>query len=111
MSGNLSHFLVDLVSNPDQMAAYLADPERVFDQAGLTTDERDVIRSRDARRLDEVLSDGFRLQSFANNDAPVPRKAPTRKKPAVKKKPTVKKKGGRKKGGRKKGSAKKGSKR
>jgi len=102
MSGNLSHFLADLVSNPDQMAAYLADPERVFDQAGLTADEREVIRSRDARRLDEVLSDGFRLQSFANNDVPVPKKAPAKRKPATKK--PAKKKGGRKKGGSKKGS-------
>ncbi|HMF95394.1 MAG TPA: hypothetical protein VKE96_13900 [Vicinamibacterales bacterium] len=101
MSGNLSHFLAELVSNPEQMAAYLADPERVFDEAGLTTDEREVIRSRDARRLDEVLSDGFRLQSFANNDVPVPKKAPAkRKKPAAKK--PAKKKGGRKKGGSKK---------
>jgi len=102
MSGNLSHFLADLVSNPDHMAAYLANPERVFDEAGLTADEREVIRSRDARRLDEVLSDGFRLQSFANNDVPVPKKAPAKRKKPATKKPA--KKGGRKKGGSKKGS-------
>jgi len=101
MSGNLSHFLADLVSNPEQMAAYLADPERVFDEAGLTADEREVIRSRDGRRLDEVLFDGFQLQNLTNNDVPVPKKAPAKRKKPAKKKP-AKKKGGRKKGGSKK---------
>jgi len=99
MSGNLSHFLVDLVSNPNQMAAFLADPERLFEEAGLSPEERDAIRSRDGRRLDEVLTDGYRLQSFANNDVPVPKKAPAKRKPATKKKPA--KKGGKKKGSRK----------
>jgi hypothetical protein len=103
MSGNLSHFLVDLVSNPDQMAAYLADPERVFEEAGLTPEEREAIRSRDGRRLDEALTGGFRLQSLTNNVEPVPKKAPAKKKKPARKKPAVKK-GGRKKGGSKKGS-------
>jgi hypothetical protein len=107
MSGNLSNFLVTLVSNPDRMAAYLADPDRVFEEAGLTPQEREAIRSRDGRKLDEALTDGFRLQSFINNDMPVTRKAPARKKkrPSVKKKkPAVKKPARRKKGGAKKGS-------
>ena len=109
MSENLSQFLVNLVSNPDRMAAYLADPDRVFEEAGLTPQEREAIRSRDGRKLDEALTDGFRLQSFINNDMPTTRKAPARKKkPTVKKKkPAVKKPARRKKGGTKK----KGSKR
>lgn len=106
MSENLSHFLVNLVSNPDRMAAYLADPDRVFEEAGLTPQEREAIRSRDGRKLDEALTDGFRLQSFVNNDMPTTRKAPTRKKKSTvkKKKPAVKKPARRKKGGAKKGS-------
>jgi hypothetical protein len=107
MSESLSHFLVDLVSNPERMAAYLADPDRVFEEAGLSPQEREAIRSRDGRKLDEALTDGFRLQSFINNDMPVTRKAPARKKkrPSVKKKkPAVKKPARRKKGGAKKGS-------
>jgi len=101
MSESLSHFLVDLVSNPELMAAYLADPDRVFEEAGLSPQEREAIRSRDGRKLDEALTDGFRLQSFINNTAT--RKSPTRKKKStVKKKPAVKKPARRKKGGAKK---------
>jgi hypothetical protein len=109
MSENLSHFLVNLVSNPDRMAAYLADPDRVFEEAGLTPEEREAIRSRDGRKLDEALTDGFRLQSFINNDMPTTKKAPMRKKKSgvKKKKPAARKPARRKKGGAKK----KGSKR
>lgn len=96
MSGNLSEFLVDLASNPDQMAAFLADPERVFEEAGLTAEERDAIRSRDARRLSAVLNSGLHMQSNVNNVA-------TKKKSTGR----TKKKGG---GGRKKGSRKGGAK-
>jgi Aromatic-ring-opening dioxygenase LigAB, LigA subunit len=105
MSGNLSHFLVDLVSNPDRMAAYLADPDRVFEEAGLTPQEREAIRSRDGRKLDEALTDGFRLQSFVNNDMPTARKpARKRKSTTKKKKPAAKKPTRRKKSGAKKRS-------
>jgi len=106
MSENLSHFLVTLVSNPDRMAAYLADPDRVFEEAGLTPEEREAIRSRDGRKLDEALTDGFRLQSYVNNDMPTTEKAPTRRKKSVvkKKKPAARKPARRKKGGKKKGS-------
>src|SRR6476646_8830609 len=109
MSGNLSQFLVTLVSNPDRMAAYLADPDRVFEEAGLTPEEREAIRSRDGRKLDEALTDGFRLQSFINNDMPTTKKAPARKKKSgvKKKRPAARKPARRKKGGAKK----KGSKR
>jgi len=109
MSENLSHFLVNLVSNPDRMAAYLADPDRVFEEAGLTPQEREAIRSRDGRKLDEALTDGFRLQSYVNNDMPTTDTSRTRKKKRTvkKKKPAVKKPARRKKGGAKK----KGSKR
>jgi len=108
MSENLSHFLVNLVSNPDTMAAYLADPDRVFEQAGLTPQEREAVRSRDGRKLDEALTDGFRLQNLINNDMPTTRKTPARKKkPTVKKKKPARKPARRKKGGAKK----KGSKR
>ena len=102
MSGNLSEFLVDLASNPDQMAAFLADPDRVFDAAGLTGEERDAVRSRDAERLNAALSGGLQMQTGnTNNDMPSIRRAPARKKrPAGKKK-----KGGTKNGGKKKSGA------
>jgi hypothetical protein len=104
MSGNLSHFLVDLASNPDQMMAFLADPERVFDAAGLTAEERDAIRSRDARRLNAVLAVGFQMQAGNTNNAVPKIKPPRKKRPAPKKKGP--RKGGAKKGRRKTGSKK-----
>ena len=110
MSGNLSEFLVDLASDPDRMAAFLADPDRVFDAAGLTEDERDAVRSRDTERLNVALGGGLQLQGNTTNG--VTRQAPARKKrPAVKKKKGGTKKGGKKKsGGSRKGGRKGGSK-
>jgi hypothetical protein len=62
MSDRLSEFLVDLASNQDAMAAFHADPARVFDEAGLTGDERTMILSRDPRRTSRTLAQGMRLQ-------------------------------------------------
>jgi aromatic-ring opening dioxygenase LigAB LigA subunit len=102
MSESLSDFLVDLVSNPDQMAAFLADPDRVFDAAGLTAEERDAIRSRDARRLSAALNPGLHLE--ANNNNLTSRRTPSKagKKKGAKKKGAAKKKKGGRKGGSKK---------
>jgi hypothetical protein len=113
MSGNLSEFLVDLASYPDQLTAFLADPDRVFDAAGLTGEERDAVRSRDAQRLNVALNGGLQMQTGnTNNGMPSIRKAPARrKKPAGGKKKGGKKKGGKKKsGGSRKGGRKSGSK-
>jgi Aromatic-ring-opening dioxygenase LigAB, LigA subunit len=102
MSESLSDFLVDLVSNPDQMAAFLADPDRVFDAAGLTAEERDAIRSRDARRLSAALNPGLHLE--ANNNNLTIKRTPSKavKKKGAKKKGAAKKKKGGRKGGSKK---------
>ena len=54
MSDNLSELLVDLASNPDRMAAFQADPERVFDEAGLSAQERAVMR--DPQLLTRTIS-------------------------------------------------------
>jgi len=108
MSGNLSHFLVDLASDPAQMAAFLADPERVFDAAGLTAEERAAVRARDAQRVHAALNGGLQMQNGnTNNGITKIKRAPSRKKkPAAKKK----KKGGKKKSGSRKRSRKTGSK-
>jgi hypothetical protein len=106
MSEHLSEFLVDLVSNPDQMAAFLADPEPVFEAAGLTAEERDAVRSRDARRLSAALKPGLQLDANNNNLAITPG-TPGMKKSGVKKKSGGRKKGGAKKGGKKKSGSKK----
>jgi hypothetical protein len=91
MSDNLSELLVDLASNADRMAAFQADPERVFDEAGLSSQERAVMRSRDPRLLADTVGAAQRLmQGHAGGAA--------------------KKKGGRKKSGRKSGAKKGGAK-
>jgi hypothetical protein len=87
------------------MAAFVADPERVFEEAGLTPDERDAVRSRGAERLNAALGGGQQMQGNTNNGA-----AKVKRGPARKKRPAGKKKGATKKGGRKKtgGSRKSG---
>jgi hypothetical protein len=88
MSDNLSELLVDLASNPDRMAAYQADPERVFDEAGLSRQERAVMQSRDRRLLSDTVGAGMRLQNGHSA-------------PKTSKKGAAKKKGGKKKAGKK----------
>jgi len=96
MSEQLGQFLVDLASDPQRMAAYLADPERVFEEAGLPADARAALRTRDSRALAGALnSDATRYAQNDDNQDLV-------------KMPSRRKQGGRKKGGRKKGGAKKG---
>jgi hypothetical protein len=57
VSENLSHFLVDLASDPDQMRAYLADPARVLESAALNADERAAMLSRDSRQIRVILAE------------------------------------------------------
>ena len=93
MSDNLSEFLVDLASNPDRMAAFQADPARVFDEAGLTDQERTVIESRDPRLLSSTVGAAMRLQNGHERAAPPKKKGG--------KTVTKKKKGSKKKAGKK----------
>ena len=46
----LNHFLHELV-NPAQRKRFLSDPEPLFEAAGLTAQERDMVRRRDWRAL------------------------------------------------------------
>ncbi len=87
MSESLNHFLVDLASNPDRMAAFMANPARALDHSNLTAPERAAVLTRDGARLRTALglSPGEAAASIA-------------------------KKGPQKKGGKKKGSKKTGGK-
>jgi hypothetical protein len=106
MSEQLGQFLVDLASDPQRMAAYLADPERVFEDAGLPADARAALRTRDTRVLASALTD--EATRYAQNEDNLDMvKMPSRKRGTTKKK-GGKKKGGGRKGGAKKGGAKKG---
>jgi gallate dioxygenase len=46
----LNNFLHDLIQ-PEKRKRFLADPEPMFEAAGLTTEERDMVRRRDWRAL------------------------------------------------------------
>ena len=92
MSDNLSELLVDLASDPDRMAAFQNDPERVFDDAGLNRRQRAVVQSRDPRLLSRTIAAAMRLQEGHEKSMP-PKKKGARKPPV--------KKGGKKKGGKK----------
>jgi len=93
MSDKLSEFLVDVASNPDRMAAFHADPARVFDEAGLTSEEQAVIQSRDPRLMSRTVGAAMRLQDGHEKAAPMPAKKGG--------KTGTKKKGGKKKAGKK----------
>ena len=98
MSDNLSELLVDLASNGDRMAAFQADPERVFDEAGLSSEERAVMRSRDPRLLANTVGAAHTLMLGHGVRKPAPGKGGKKK--------TGRKKSSRKSGGKKKGGKK-----
>ncbi|OLC43586.1 MAG: hypothetical protein AUH43_20350 [Acidobacteria bacterium 13_1_40CM_65_14] len=95
MSESLSSFLVDLASDPNQMARFLADPARVIDAASLSAEERAALLARDSVRLRGAL--GASLVEWKCGVAGGGRKGGG-------------KKGGARKGGGKKGSSKGGGK-
>lgn len=57
MSDNLSHFLVDLASSPDQMRAFLADPSRVLDGTSLSPGEKAAVLARDGAQIRAALGE------------------------------------------------------
>ena len=59
----LNRFLHDLIV-PERRAAFLADPEAAFAQAGLTDTERDLVRRRDWRGLIRYGANFFMLEKL-----------------------------------------------
>lgn len=55
MSDKLSGFLVDLVSDPERMSRFLAEPHDVLAEADLTDDQKAAVLSRDSRHLAAAL--------------------------------------------------------
>lgn len=49
-------FLTEVVSNPEMMAELIKDPEKVMKDAGLTEEEKEVMRTRDEKKLDEYCA-------------------------------------------------------
>ncbi|HXD18848.1 MAG TPA: hypothetical protein VN654_17665 [Vicinamibacterales bacterium] len=111
MSDNLNHFLIDLASDADRMAAFTADPAAALAASRLTNEERAAVLSRDSARVRAAL--GFSLAMAEpvavthkrptinppgkrkTDDAPEP-VATKQRKPASKKKTPASRKGGRK---------------
>ncbi len=55
MNENLTNFLVGLVSDPDRLARFNADPAAALDGAHLTKDESAAVLSRDSGRIRRAL--------------------------------------------------------
>lgn len=51
MSDNLSHFLINLASDPVRMNAFLADPEETLAASLLTDEEKAAVLTRDSARV------------------------------------------------------------
>lgn len=88
MSNNLNNFLVDLASDPDRMAAFLADPRHILNESLLSEDEKAAVMTRDAAAIRTALH-------ITPWQAALP-EGVTARKPPVKGKPKPKSKGGRK---------------
>jgi hypothetical protein len=53
-------FLIKLVEQPEVLAHCLRDPEGAYDAEGLTSGEREILRSGNLRRLREALQEEYR---------------------------------------------------
>jgi hypothetical protein len=99
MNGNLTDFLVNLASDPDLLARFVADPGGEMSRARLTESEKAAILSRDSLELRRALGLGLAdhmthvLTPSGARKGAKKRKA-ARKRPASKKRPA---KGGKRK--------------
>jgi hypothetical protein len=95
VSETLTHFLVDLASDPNRMQAFLTNPRGVLDQSTLTAGQKSAVLSRDngaIRRALGVPVAAAAMQMF--------KKGPATKK--TKNTGSKKKTGGKKKSGTRK---------
>ena len=69
MSDNLSNFMVDLASDPDRMARFMANPEGELDDSLLTAPERAVVLSRVQVTDEEVAGGGADRPGDGNQHA------------------------------------------
>ncbi|HXI32042.1 MAG TPA: hypothetical protein VNG89_26570 [Vicinamibacterales bacterium] len=86
MTDNLGNFLVDLASEPDRLARFLANPMPVLDASSLTPDEQRMVRFPDSGDLEDAI------RTRKTNGTLTGGGPDERQLPAKKKKKTVKKK-------------------
>jgi hypothetical protein len=88
MSENLGSFLVDLASDADALARFMADPRAVLRHAHLSRDEKAALAARDSRRVMDAFGDTLHAMGQAihtdkakkkpRRPAPKKKKAPAR---------------------------------
>lgn len=49
-------FLTEVISKPEVMAALMKDPEKFMSEAGLSEEEKEVMRTRDRKKLEEYCA-------------------------------------------------------
>jgi hypothetical protein len=96
MSEGLKNFLVDLAVDPERLRRFTEDPGAEVERAGLTSDERAAVVSRDTARLRLALGkpDNETMTQFNGRLKKKKKKSTTQKK----KKPAAIRKSSRKKG-------------
>jgi hypothetical protein len=55
MASNFTNFIISLSNDPQKLAAFNQDPQSVMDAAGLTSDEKNLLLSRDMRAIRSTL--------------------------------------------------------
>lgn len=90
MSQNAVRFLIELSQDPARMEDYRQDPGLVLGAAGLTVEEREVIRSGDAARLQALLGRSVPLLMSQRPVPPPPPPPPPKPVRAPKPKPARK---------------------
>jgi hypothetical protein len=53
-----AHFIAVLALNPDELKRYKKDPEKAMEEAGLSDEEKEVLRTGDFHVICEFLGDG-----------------------------------------------------
>jgi hypothetical protein len=53
-----AHFIAVLALNPDELKQYKQNPEKAMEDAGLSDEEKEVLRTGDFRVICEFLGDG-----------------------------------------------------
>jgi hypothetical protein len=111
VSDNLSHFLIDLASDPVRMGAFLADPDGTLAASLLTDEEKAAVLTRDSARVRAAIGLNLAMDepvAVMKKRPPIPKRrkddtagppdpvASKQRKPGSKKRTPAARKGGRK---------------
>jgi hypothetical protein len=54
---SLREFLSTLATDPERLAAFQANPDAIMQEAGLTAEEQEVVKSADEQRIRQYLQE------------------------------------------------------